>query len=70
VSRNQVVRERFDPLEQAFMAQAAQVAEQAAGLIDQDGSAAAKLLDAFTAECLQATTAALKDLLARFDSEG
>ena len=69
-SRNRMVRERFDALEQAFMAQVPAVVQQAAALIETNRSAAADILDAFTSRCLQTTLTALKDLLRTFDTEG
>jgi hypothetical protein len=70
ISRNRIVRERFDPIEQAFMAETPDVVGKAARLIDTDRPAAANLLDAFTAKCLRITVTALKDLLTVFDCEG
>ena len=70
VSRNRIVRERFDAIEQAFMAEVPDVVGKADGLIDTDRTAAAGLLDAFTCRCLQTTVTALKDLLTTLDSEG
>ncbi|HEU5100415.1 MAG TPA: C69 family dipeptidase [Roseiflexaceae bacterium] len=70
VSRNRLVREHFDPIEQAFMAEAPEVVEKAGGLIKTDRAAAMDLLDAFTGRCLQTTVTALKTLLAIFDNEG
>jgi secernin len=70
MSRNRIVRERFDPIEQMFMAEAPGVVGKAAGLIDSDKLAAADLLDAFTAKCLRMTVTTLEDLLTLFDSEG
>jgi secernin len=70
LSRNQIVREQFDQLEQIFMAEAPGVVGKAAGLIDIDKPAAAGLLDAFTAKCLRMTMTTLEELLTRFDSQG
>jgi secernin len=69
-SRNRMVRERFDPIEQAFMAETPDVVGKAASLVGTDKPAAVDLLDAFTAKCLRTTVTALRDLLALFDSEG
>jgi secernin len=70
LSRNRLVRERFDAIEQVFMDEVAEVVAKAGSLIDSDGAAAADLLDTFTARCVQTVVAALTSLLATFDSEG
>jgi len=67
VSRNRLVRERFDAIEQTCIAEVPDVVGKAAGLIDTDRAAATDILDAFTARCLRTTVTALKDLLAKVD---
>jgi secernin len=68
-ARNRIVRERFDAIEQTFMAEAPDVIGKAASLITTDRAAAAALLDAFTSSCLQTVIITLKDLIATFESE-
>jgi secernin len=69
-SRNRIVRERFDAIEHSFMAEVPDVARQAAALIETDRTAAAGILDAFTARCLETTVTAVKELLAALEREG
>jgi secernin len=66
---NQLVREQFDAIEQSFLAETPGVVQQAAAMMETDRPAAAAILDAFSARCLETTMVALKQLLAALDRE-
>jgi hypothetical protein len=61
--RNPVVRQRFDALEQAFANQLPQVMRQAEAHREHDPAEMARILDQFTAACIEQVTAELTRLL-------
>jgi secernin len=64
-SRNRIVREQFDALEQEFAAELPHMLQQATGAGDGDGKPGAAILDAFTNRCVHRVTETVRELLVR-----
>jgi secernin len=65
-ARNRRVRVVFDALEDEFASQVPQIVQKAAELKTSDARQAARMLDEFTAACVQKTVAAVEQLLREF----
>jgi hypothetical protein len=66
-TRNRIVRERFDAIEQECAAELPQVLQRAANSSSGDRLSRAATLDEFTAKCVHKVVATLQELLVQFN---